>query len=385
MIYLDKILNSIIDNSNGLSIRDYTTLKNIDRLTNSANFITENQARLLIKILKNNINNISIDHSILENPIWSKPLRVIETIKRLSLTGSNPDDLRLTIEVTSNSSIKKEIAQLSSKIPYGFYHDTKGVSTELTEENVVILVEELSKLGFDIDPVIQNHYDTIVSWNKTDYINQYKINTISHSNFKLQLTNDLGINTPLDDNLIADRSIRYQYYVEKNTNPSTLTEIIANRNSPRLWIDSSQHTIENLISSLVELRRLPILVVFDTKNVNEINTSLTTLHDSFINHNIDDVGIYFRLSNTTDAGAEFNRKIAEFKYNAHLDQSVQVVGIETTKLPKFMINNDWKPMSVISIGHSLRHSKSAVYANCCDLIISYVDNEPIFELRTTWE
>ena len=41
-------------------------------------------------------------------------------------------------------------------------------------------------------------------------------------------------------------------------------------------------------------------------------------------------------------------------------------------------------MSVISIGNPLRHSKTAVYANCCDLIIAYTDNEPIIESRNEW-
>jgi hypothetical protein len=82
---------------------------------------------------------------------------------------------------------------------------------------------------------------------------------------------------------------------------------------------------------------------------------------------------------------EFNKFIADKQYNAQLDQSTKIVGVQNGKIPKFFLKNDWKPMSVISIGSSLKQTKTAVYANCCDLIISYSDSQPIIETRTLWE
>ena len=61
------------------------------------------------------------------------------------------------------------------------------------------------------------------------------------------------------------------------------------------------------------------------------------------------------------------------------------MGVQTGKIPKFLLKTDWKPMSVLSLGATLRHSKTAVYASCCDLILTYSDAEPIMETMLKWE
>jgi menaquinone-dependent protoporphyrinogen IX oxidase len=68
-----------------------------------------------------------------------------------------------------------------------------------------------------------------------------------------------------------------------------------------------------------------------------------------------------------------------------LTPDTKIVGVQSGKIPKFLLKNDWKPMSVISIGNTLRHNKTAVYANCCDLVISYTDKEPLYEPKIAWE
>ena len=41
-------------------------------------------------------------------------------------------------------------------------------------------------------------------------------------------------------------------------------------------------------------------------------------------------------------------------------------------------------MSVISIGNSIKQTKTAAYANCCDLVISYTDSQPLIETGNLW-
>lgn len=388
MMYIDKSLTTIIDTSDNISPKDLKILKSLDKLINDDEFITENQSNLLIKILKENINKIHVDIEILENPIWSKPFRVVDKMRKLSIVGVAPDDLKLEIEYTYSSSLKKYIDQLLTKVPLINYtrSNTKRI-IDLTEENIVLLVNGLSNYDFEIDPVIQEYYNTIMSWNQSDLKDQYKINSISHPNFQKQITNDLGINTPLTDNIIADRSIRYQYFIEKNNTFDTLTSVIANRLSTRVWIDSNKYSIENVIDSLVELRRFPILFVFNTTATNKIVDDLTAIHNALNKHvvNKNEVGIYFRLSNSIPTNTEFNQLIGEYGYNSQLDSLTKVVGIDLNKIPKFMLTSDWRPMSVISIRSPLRNNKSAIYASCSDLIITYTDNEPMIETRNLWE
>ena len=74
-------------------------------------------------------------------------------------------------------------------------------------------------------------------------------------------------------------------------------------------------------------------------------------------------------------GKLFNEYIANKKYNSKLDTNTLVAGI--TKIPKFFLTSEWKPMSVIVLGSRYRTNKSGIYANRCDLIIDYSPQKSI--------
>lgn len=127
------------------------------------------------------------------------------------------------------------------------------------------------------------------------------------------------------------------------------------------------------------------MVVFDSWQTENCLKNLQNLGVSLDSNNITDgVGIYFRLP-SDELGKSFNSFISEKKYNSKLDSSTQIAGVQTGKLPKFFLKDcSWEPKSVIVLGNNLRHSKTAVYSNRCDLIISHSDKESIFETTTGW-
>ena len=261
----------------------------------------------------------------------------------------------------------------------------KTFVADLTEQNIVTLVDELEPLEFVIDGKLQDYYKIIKSWSEEDIKNQFLLTTITHPNFQKQITADLGTETAIDDHVINDRSMRYQYFHKKSEKiPENLVETIANRTVPKVWINKKETSIDEILKSLVHLKRFPILVVFDSYNIKNSLTDLKDLTESLENIGIyNNVGIYFRLSNDA-GGKEFNQYIADKQLNCNLDNETKVVGVQSGKIPKFLLKTDWKPMSVISIGSPLRHSKTAAYTNGCDLIISYTDTQPIVETKLSW-
>lgn len=127
------------------------------------------------------------------------------------------------------------------------------------------------------------------------------------------------------------------------------------------------------------------MFVFDGFATNNQAEKLEEIAKSLDKHKIyDKVGLYFRLPNN-ESGKAFNELIAQRQYNSQLDKDTQVVGVQSGKIPKFFLTNEWKPMSVVSLGVTLRHSKTAVYANCCDLIISHTEKNSIIETRNIWQ
>ena len=393
---IDQILSDIVKKTDPtveeyFPKRDAKVLRSLSSIVSGTNFITENQGRLLLKILRENQEKIpflSEDmKASLSAPIWSKMFRHIDVVKKMFILTNADREQCISIEFTFSSPIRKTLQEISKNIS-NFVQSSpaKNYTADLTEKNIVLLVEALAPYDFTIDEKLQKYYETIKSWSKSEAQKQFLITNIVHPNFQKQITADLGIDTAIDENVIIDRSNRYQYFYEKSEkNPENLTEKIATRKNSKIWINSNEHDLNGVIEALVNLKRFPLLVVFDSYTPKKCLDELTTLSENLKDFGIyDNVGIYFRLDNN-DNGREFNQYIANNSYNCQLNSDTKVVGVQSGKIPKFLLKTDWKPMSVISLGAQLRHSKTAVYANCCDLIITYSDVEPIMETALRWE
>lgn len=383
-----KILNLPLETLAPIPNRDVKVLRSLAKIVSSPNFITENQGRLLLKILRENLEKFSElkdeISSQLEAPNWSLPFRQVDKTKKLYIST---EDLGLVVEFAFSSPIRKTLTGMWKQVSgIAQVNAGKEYRADLSERNIVLLVETLEPLGFEIDEKIQDFYKIIKSWEENEVKNQFLISNITHTNFQKQITADLGIDTAIDQNIISDRSMRYQYFTEKTEkNPENLTEKIALRNSSKVWVDRKSAGLDEVFESLLKLKRLPTLVIFDYNDHKKCLEELKELNKSLEENGIfDGVGIYFRLPND-EHGVQFNKFIADHQYNAQLDSNTKIVGVQNGKIPKFFLKNGWKPMSVISIGNSLRQTKTAVYASSCDLIISYTDSEPIIENRIVWE
>ena len=394
MTTVDKLLLRLIGSNqdyvkNALSKKDFDTLSSMALTCDTAFFVTENQSKLIVKILQENHEKLPKFSEeilkVLSDNTWSKPFRRIEQVRKLYISKNSDQHLRLCIEFTFSSQIKKILANFEKSSDTELSTDGgKLFYAALTEKNIVSLVEALTPHKFEIEETIKNHYDTIKSWSKSEIENQYIIENIENSNFFNSITRDLGDTISTDNILINDRSLRYQFFtkIQKN-HGDTLSEYIANRITPRIWIDKNQHSLTDVFESLIELKRLPLLIIFenldDVKNIK----NLKNLSDSLEKTGIDkSVGIYFRLSNG-EHSREFNQIISTKKYNQYLDTDTVVAAVQSGKIPKFFLKTTWQPMTVLSLDSrvGLRHGKTAVYANCSDLIIEYSDAPSLLEQR----
>jgi len=394
MMTIDNLLLKIVNFTEPtiealIPARDSKVLRSLATSIASNFFITENQSRLLMKILKDNskkMTNFSEEISLaLQEPMWSRSFRHIEQIKKLYIKKNEEQEPILVVEFTFNSEIRKTLTGLGKKLDGGLNSSNQKVwPIELTEKNIVLVYEALEPLGFEVDEIVKNHYQTIKSWSEQEIRDQFLLTNIEHQNFQKAITADLGIETAIDQNIINDRSIRYQFFTENAKNHGeTLTETIANRSKSRVWVDKNQHSVTEVISSLVELRRLPLLVVFDTIVNDKYLKNLKILSESLEENGIfDGVGIYFRLPND-EMGKQFNNFIAEKKYNQRLDDRLKVAAVMSGKIPKFFLSTPWKPMSVITLDTKmgLRHGKTSVYSNCCDCIVEWAEADTMFDKK----
>jgi hypothetical protein len=393
---VDQLLHKIIKEEDeytrlNLSKKDFSTLTSLHDTITGSFYITENQGRLILKILKENQKKLSKFSSEIEEsvtaPVWLKSFRPVESIKKFFIENIGTDDPCLVIEVTYNSQIRKMLnAKMTNLEEFGQADGFKTFKVALTEKNIIILYELLEPLQFEIDLTINSHYTTIKSWSKSDVENQFFVDNITSKTLHKHLAQDGDTDIFKDPLVLVDRSMRYKFTTNiRKNHGENLTEHIANRSKTRVWIDKNQHSLSDIISSLKQLHRLPLMLVFEIQEPAKFQEHLDTLSYALEKNEIfDNIGIYFRLANTDD-GKKFNQAIANKQYNKMLDNTTQVAVVQSGKLPKFFLKNTWTPMSIINIDPRMgsRHGKTAVYSNCCDLIIDYAAEQPIDESSRT--
>jgi hypothetical protein len=378
-----------------ISKRDFNTLTSLAIAISRPSFITEKQGNLLVKLLKENYKKLEIFteqiNLAIQVPEWSNTFRHIEQIRKLKIEIDFESEPYIFIEFTFNAQIKKVLNSLAKSIEGAItVINGKNYQAELTEKNIVLLVDALAPFDFEIDEKIQNFHEIIKSWSKNSFENQFLISNIENKNFHNTITLDLGIETAIDQNIINDRSMRYQYFLENLKNPGeNLVEYIANRPRTRLWVDMAQHSLLDIFESLKKLKRLPVLIVFENWDEEKSLNHLEILDNSLEKSGLDKrVGIYFRLPNS-ETGAEFNQLIKNKSYNHPLDPSTEIAVVQSGKIPKFFLKSNWQPMSVIALNTKmgLRHGKTSVYSNCCDLIIEWADQPTMIDTPriTAWQ
>jgi hypothetical protein len=216
MITIDELLLDIVNNTNPsvedlVPARDSRVLRSLATAVNSNYFITENQSKLLLKLFKEHVRSLqTVWHDIsnvLMDPVWSRAFRQVEEYKKLQLSKDIDGDVVLSINFSYSSNIRKVLQVNSNKID-GLVqvNPAKGYTALLTEKNVILLVDLLSALRFEIDEEIINYSTIIKSWDRKEIEDRFNITNISNQNFHKSITGELGVETSLDHLVIKDRS-----------------------------------------------------------------------------------------------------------------------------------------------------------------------------------
>lgn len=380
---LDSLIPIISTNirqiEHNLPKKDKKILLSLSKQLTTGNFLTENQANLFIKILKENLSvmkTVTPDvEDRIEAKLWSKKFRVIKTIRKIypstEYTG------HFVVEFNFNSRLKEKIQKIFQSINYSFIRSSKYY-IPLTEEAIFSIISAFKNDGFDIDEKILEFFHEIEKIKKFN-INDFDIFNLKNQNYKKFVEDDIGSISSENLILLNDRKFRYQYQIFQKNQESSLTAKIAYREKKDIFVHSENVSLEDVLNSLVQLKRLPVLFVFDGHHNKKDKKSLEMLKISLKKLDITgDVGIYFRYDKGDDT-ENFNNEIAQLEYNKNLSTRTVVAGISNNKLPKFMINLRWKPQTIISFTNNFKSNKSAVYFNDVDLVIYYNVAKPLDE------
>ena len=358
--------------------KDKRILISLAKQVSSGVFLTENQANLLVKILKENLSAVrslfqDIDDT-LDSNTWSKNFREIQKVRKIYI---DPDILNhFVLEFNFNTRLREKLGKVTPSLEGMLTTKGSKYIIYLNEHNINVIVSTFLKDDFEIDEKLLTLYQEIEEIKKT-VTTPFEIFTTNSQKLKNVVIGDAG---EIDDSnllLLHDRKIRYQYDVSKTAADDSLTSKLAYRTNRKVYVNPRNISFEDLTKSLHCLNRFPALIIFEGHSPDK-DTEVLSLIENAIKtcHLTGDVGIYFRHDKSSDV-KNFNHAIAALGYNKNLGEHTVIAGISNSKLPKFMIKNNWKPKTVISFTNSFRHNKSSVYCSDIDLVIYYTNTQPL--------
>lgn len=365
--------------------KDKKILKSISRLIRTTEYITESQANLTIKVLKENLETLNFVGSdlipSLKLPTWSRKFKITEKIRNISIKTTNDKSVVIEIEASYTKELKRIITALQKNAEGDMsFTDNKKYWILLTEKNLLKVVDALKKYNFHKSTEICEIYEKVKAIDLSAVVKNLNFENIENEKMKELLKVDIGSEDFSSALLLHDRNIAFQYQYDKkipNLDENSLLYKIATRKNPKIFVNSQSHSLKDLAVCLRKLNRLPVLLVLDEynpKNCLEIIKNLKSTLDDLKFY--DNVGVYFRFDNTGE-GALFNKLVAEYGYNKNLDVDNKIAVLSNGKIPKFFIKNTWYPKTVISFTNNFRNNKTSVYCNNCDLVVYYNQTAPL--------
>ena len=346
---------------------DYTIITSIARQVYKGTALTDKQFLLMrnkLQFYRDQFTNLDWDFDYAVNQL-RQPIRHIDRSKYIKIVD-NDIEVRFPFRKTEIMLVQEVAAHAGDG-----YHHQKGShkhSFAFTESNILKLIDNFINKEFEIDEELISIYKQIKSIHETpqDYLSGVSdLELININNKLLPIINDeLGELSNKTLFQFIDRRFRYGFNCVDELKETTLADKIALRKDKSYQSKPSEELTSSILNALWDLNRFPMLVILEEDRAED------QLYE-FANHyrdilNPEQQSVLFRLE---DKDAGFNQLIKDRKLNNWVDKSTKVVYISKSKLPKILVNNEWKPCATFSFTSSLdRYLDSYVSFNC-DLIV----------------
>jgi hypothetical protein len=309
------------------------------------------------------------------------PLRSIDRSKTISLVEQN-DQPMIAVRFPFAKNMIKYIEILNS------IHKNKGYDKadkthyiDPTEKNIYRIVGNFQKANFEIEESLQEQYRKLLEMkeNKNDYVPGVyglKLKNLHNKAFDYAVS---SIGEPSLDNLALykDRQeiLGINYFDEDDLQQSIhklqpLTKKIINRDKKHILINSTKYSIDNIVETVLELHRFPLLVIIPDND--DSIECLQDVYECFKGIVLDEsCSVMFRKDNKNQIDRNFNSFIKQKNLNNSLAKNSKIVYISNNKIPKPLLTSDWKPSAVLMYGSRRTNMKLDSYVSECDLVIHY--------------
>ena len=353
--YLEYLCNNQLDSLQSCNAIYFSIYKQITRGVG----ITDRQYALVLKKIQ--------EYMDVDDLPTRTPLRSIDRSKYITIIDNIEDTVYESykdnwkwIKVRFPFS-KKDIAKVDSiGISHNEYYHKKGSHEhyyKFTSKNVYKIINVLKNRNFKIEDTLFEYYEKI-----NDVVN-VKFDVYENcipDTVKKELSE-------LSNLQHADRGLRYGY----NTPPTysdTITNIIAYRQDIEVCLDPKKYKVQDIIETVNLLDRFPLLVLIDEDTsyiqLKQIHSEVSKIIDN--KHQ----SVLFRIDSKDANNAPVNDYIKDNHLNNWVDNETKVVYIKKSKLPKVLLQSNFKPMCTLSKTSTRCNKNVKTYMETfCDCIL----------------
>jgi uncharacterized protein YfcZ (UPF0381/DUF406 family) len=347
-----------------LESSDMTIMHSIGRQVFKGTALTDRQLALMQEKLtpyKDQFINLEIDFDFAIGQL-RQPLRQIDRSKYIKIIDGMIH-VRFPFRKTDIISIQTCSSQLDSS---EYFHQ-KGTHVHqfaYTELATLKLLDEFKDRSFDIDSELVEVYNEIKNIESSPEKHITGIFDGQAKNITTKLENTIKDEIGNDSVKLIDRRFRYGLNYNLDFTPKNITEDIISRKEIYFHSRPSDTKLGDVLDSLHDLDRYPILVILDKDNAENQLHSLITYYRDMVDAS--NQSVLFRLE---DKNAGFNQLVKDRKLNNWVDKTTKIVYISKDKLPKLLVSGEWKPQTVFSFSSSLDRIVDTYIRFYCDLVV----------------
>jgi len=353
--YLEYLCNNQLDSLQSCNAIYFSIYKQITRGVG----ITDRQYALVLKKIQ--------EYMDVDDLPTRTPLRSIDRSKYITIIDNIEDTVYESykdnwkwIKVRFPFS-KKDIAKVDSiGISHNEYYHKKGSHEhyyKFTSKNVYKIINVLKNRNFKIEDTLFEYYEKI-----NDVVN-VKFDVYENcipDTVKKELSE-------LSNLQHADRGLRYGYNTPP-TDSDTITNIIAYRQDIEVCLDPKKYKVQDIIETVNLLDRFPLLVLIDEDTsyiqLKQIHSEVSKIIDN--KHQ----SVLFRIDSKDTNNAPVNDYIKDNHLNNWVDNETKVVYIKKSKLPKVLLQSNFKPMCTLSKTSTRCNKNVKTYMETfCDCIL----------------
>lgn len=361
-----------------LASSDYNLITSLGRQTFRGIGFTDRQLELAKTKIKDYLDQL-LDAGIDPKEVSSTRLevRMIDRSKWIQIL----DEDKIGVRFVFNKKYIEKIEALKKITGGDYVKENKTHVIPYSEKNLYDIINLFPQ--FEIQDELKEQYKELqeMSRNKKNYVPGIY-------GFKLSNFSDKAIETMIstigepDENtlpLYKDRSNMFgiEHFDQEDleealTSLSILSKKIIMRTETRVLINSKEYTLDNLFQSILELYRLPLLVILDEDKAYEqlvdVYSKLRYVFPS------ESQTVLFRKENNNSENQAFNNYIKDNNINCSLDKDPKVVYISNNKLPKPLVKSNWVPDAALYYNQLVGRGIVGTYTDELDLTICYSDD-----------